>query len=121
MGAAAVHIAVWPATLAWPTSAGGPSAPTARFRAGEELGKLRSSSASRFSLYGAGFLRGAPRRPPSRLGREGRDVKQSSTAWNHMAHISYSSAVCATVAEQSNRRADRAPGRCRAGEGLAWR
>src|SRR6266542_4086442 len=83
-------------------------------------GTQRSSSVSTERRPGEGRRRPARRRAFWIAVRERADFSELNRLRNHM-RFSFVTAVCDTMGGHRSRRANRAPGRCRAGEGLAWR
>src|SRR5262245_4088569 len=112
-----------PGRLKWssgPPNGLGMRAPPGMGR-GSTLGRLRSSRSSRDGLAPAARLRGGlvPARGARRGG--GADVCKTGRGWDHMVALLLEGGLRYNENAIRPRRADRAPGGCRAGEDFAWR
>src|SRR5882672_7472008 len=113
-GAAGPSVTVAVQVIRSPTSWGAASLGTREM----VLGTVRFSNNSSSSLQVTGLLRSASRRARLAQFRAEPNSREFNPDWNHMIRVSFSRLVCDRMKRHRFRRADRAPGRCRAGGGL---
>src|SRR5713226_726814 len=111
-GAAGPSVTVAVQVIRSPTSWGAASLGTREM----VLGTVRFSNNSSSSLQVTGLLRSASRRARLDLVRAVANFREFGTDWNDMVRVSFSRLACDRIMRHRSRRADRAPGRCRAGE-----